>query len=369
MPGVKTSKGKGKIVSQTSGLEGKNENEDTHQVMKNFKVFKSLFESLEPLSLRNINNKEWGCPACKGGDSKVKVSDRYKGIQGLIEHAKVTKSCNVGWHQKLVKVLEEEVKRRKVACTMAQHVYGKWLGLENACGECEIVWPPIIIIQNTNLDLSDNQQRAMGMGNKELLDCFKQYKPSKAKFAYGQKGHCGVSLLIFEDSIDGYLEADYLHRNFLRERRGRDNWNEYGMPNQNSSGKRILYGYMATSEDMEDFNKHSTKAKVKYDMVPYQLKVIEPVKKMKEENGRITWLEKKIDEDRESTKYLEEKVNDMIKRLDIQQQEMKILMAHAYERDEDCKKGYDFLENFYKQQIDQLKEGGKENIQKEKIGN
>ncbi|KAH9302938.1 hypothetical protein KI387_014521, partial [Taxus chinensis] len=342
-PHNRASKEEGKILSQAFRSEGDHEDEDdkkssnTHQAMKNNKVFKGFFESLEPLSLKVINNEEWGCPACKGGGARANA--RYKGMQSLIEHAKTTKFWNGRLHQKFVKVLEEEVKTRGIACSVVQHVYGKWLGLENVYSEHEIVWPPMVVIQNTNFGPSNNQQKVMGMGTTELLECFKQYKPTKAKYASGPKGHCGVSLLVFDDSTLGYLEADYLHKHFLKDKRGRDDWDSFGMTNQHSSGKRILYGYMATSEDIDNFNKYSTKAKVKYDMVPYQSKVIQQVKKMEGDSQKVVWLETKIVEDQERTKHLEEKINQMAEHMHIQREDMNNFMRKAMECEENCRKG------------------------------
>ena len=62
------------------------------------------------------------------------------------------------------------------------------------------------------------------MGTREMLESFKAYKPIKARQAYGSKGHRGTSLLSFEDFTVGYLEVDRLQKDFLKEGRGRADW-------------------------------------------------------------------------------------------------------------------------------------------------
>ena len=97
------------------------------------------------------------------------------------------------------------------------------------------------------------------MGNKELLDIFKDYSPMKARHAYGPQGHRGMSVVIFAESPTGYFNAERLAKEFSYSQKGRGNWEKPGKMIFYPDGerKRILYGYMATAEDMEIFNKHS----------------------------------------------------------------------------------------------------------------
>lgn len=354
------SKTMSKVVgSKIGGGEGDNDNNEAespnslgHEAMKKHILFKKLFESMDALSLKEVNETEWACPACKG---VVHSTNIYKGFKSLIDHAKNTKQENSILHRKLMKVLEEEFKRRSAAGFAVQQVYGKWLSLQEGHIDYEVVWPPMVIVENTNFNfkLQENQQSA-GMGNKELLECFKAYKPIKAKQSYGPKGHRGISLLIFEDSAVGYLEADRLQMDFLKEARGRADWDRRGTVTQPAGGKRTLYGYMAKKEDMENFNKHLGNGKAKYDMSSYKSMVIEPVKKMKEDSQKLVWLQAKIVEDKEVTKSLEETVDTMASRLEIQKSEVKIIIKKVSEQYEKWKNGLDYLERVYKQQIDEL---------------
>lgn len=93
------------------------------------------------------------------------------------------------------------------------------------------------------------------MGNQELLDYFSTYAAVRARHSYGPQGHRGMSVLIFEASATGYLEAERLHKHFAEQGTDRNAW--FGRPNLfYPGGKRQLFGYLATKEDMEVFNRH-----------------------------------------------------------------------------------------------------------------
>lgn len=94
------------------------------------------------------------------------------------------------------------------------------------------------------------------MGNQELLDYFSSYSALKARHSYGPKGHRGISVLIFESSTAGYLEAARLHKHFKEQGRDRDAWARCNTPFC-LGGKRQLYGYLAVKDDLDIFNQHA----------------------------------------------------------------------------------------------------------------
>ena len=98
----------------------------------------------------------------------------------------------------------------------------------------------------------------LGMGNQELLDNFKDYeKDVKARHSYGPKGHRGMSVLIFESSVVGYMEAERLNKHFENEGTDRDAWDQsLRRILYYPGGQRQLYGYMATKRDLDFFNQH-----------------------------------------------------------------------------------------------------------------
>lgn len=93
------------------------------------------------------------------------------------------------------------------------------------------------------------------MGNSELLEYFSSYAAVKARHSYGPQGHRGMSVLIFESSAGGYLEAERLHRHFSDQGTDREAWNR-GRVLFLPGGKRPLYGFMAVKEDLDNFNQH-----------------------------------------------------------------------------------------------------------------
>lgn len=94
------------------------------------------------------------------------------------------------------------------------------------------------------------------MGVQELLECFGSFATVKARHLYGPQGHLGTSLLIFESTPVGYLEAERLHKHFLEQGTGREAWEQRCKLSCHEEGHQ-LYGYLATKDDVELFNQHS----------------------------------------------------------------------------------------------------------------
>lgn len=94
------------------------------------------------------------------------------------------------------------------------------------------------------------------MGNQELLDYFKGYAAARAKHSYGPRGHRGISVLIFDSSAVGYVEAERLHRHFIGQGTGRAAWESNRRVLFYPGGKRQLYGFLAKKDDIDEFNKH-----------------------------------------------------------------------------------------------------------------
>ncbi|GLJ47294.1 hypothetical protein SUGI_0998700 [Cryptomeria japonica] len=323
----------------------------SHETMKKNKWFKGFFETLDSLTVEQINEPErqWHCPACSGG---VGAIDWYRGMPPILTHAKTVTSKRVKLHRKLLEVLEEELRRRG-AYAISEEMVGKWKGLQEPMIDREIVWPPIVIVQNTILDQDENEQW-VGMGNKELLDYFKGYKAMKARHAYGPKGHRGMSVLIFEETAMGYLEAERLHRHFLKEGRGKDDWERRKIL-FHPGGQRVLYGYYATNEEMEIFNRHSKgKARLRSEMKSYHKMVVEKMKQMDEDNQKLIYFRSKVSKEQEHSKTLEETVTLVSSKLRMRESEIKIVRKRAVEQHEENKKEMDYLEQSYREQIDQL---------------
>ncbi|CAJ1937665.1 unnamed protein product [Sphenostylis stenocarpa] len=129
----------------------------SHEIRKKNKWFKAFFENLDSLSIETINEPErqWHCPACRGGPGAI---DWYRGIQSLMTHAKAKGSKRVKIHREFAEILDEELRRRGTAVIPPGEVFGKWKGLKDEEKDHEIVWPPMVVIQNTRLEQDENDK-------------------------------------------------------------------------------------------------------------------------------------------------------------------------------------------------------------------
>ncbi|XP_059623858.1 protein SUPPRESSOR OF GENE SILENCING 3 homolog [Cornus florida] len=184
----------------------------SHDTRKRSRWFNAFFDILDKLTVEQIHElaRQWHCPACQNGPGAI---DWYRGLQPLTTHAKTKGSNRVKLHREFAEVLEEELHRRGTSVIPAGEAYGKWKGLDKTVKDHEIVWPPMVVIMNTRLE-KDDSDKWLGMGNQELLDYFSSYRAVKARRSYGPQGHQGMSVLIFEGSAMGYLEAERLDKHF-----------------------------------------------------------------------------------------------------------------------------------------------------------
>nr|GEV61484.1 protein suppressor of gene silencing 3 [Tanacetum cinerariifolium] len=281
------------------------ESPKSHEERKKHKWFVEFFTTLDKLTVEQINepDRQWHCPACKNGPGAI---EWYKSLQYLISHAQRIGSKRVKLHRDFAEVLEEELRIKGSTVVAAGESYGQWEGLDEKVEDKEIVWPPMVIIMNTLLE-PDEKDKWKGMGNQELLDYFPNFAAVKARHSYGPKGHRGMSLLTFESSAVGYTEAERLSKHFEQQGAHRDAW--YNRPQLYlPGGKRRLYGYMATKQDMDNFNQHCSKGKpmVKFEMVSYLENYVNQLKQMKEDNQLLNFYKDKSAKDARHAKAMEE---------------------------------------------------------------
>ncbi|XP_020233536.1 protein SUPPRESSOR OF GENE SILENCING 3 [Cajanus cajan] len=320
------------------------------ETRKKSKWFKDFFENLDGLSIEKINEQErqWHCPACKGGPGAI---DWYNGLQPLLTHAKTKGSKRVKIHREFAELLDEELCRRGSAVIPSGEVFGKWKGLKDEEKDHEIVWPPMVVIQNTRLEQDENDTW-LGMGNQELLNYFSAYAAAKARHSYGPQGHRGMSVLIFEASAIGYLEAERLHKHFVEQRTDRDSWFSNNRRLFLPGGRRQLYGYMAVKEDLDFFNRHCQgKSRLKYNMRSYQEMVVNQLRQMNEDNQLLNYFKDRDAKKQKQTKALEESLGIVTEKLRRTMEENRIVRLRTKMQHEENKEEMYMQEQFFKDQI------------------
>ncbi|CAI9285406.1 unnamed protein product [Lactuca saligna] len=343
-----------------------------HESRKKNQWYSDFFETLDSLTVEQINEptRQWHCPACQNGPGAI---DWYRSLPSLVTHAKTKGSKRVKIHRELAEVLEEELRRRGATVVAAGESYGQWKGLNEVVKDKEIVWPPMVVIMNTQLEQDENE-KWLGMGNQELLDYFKDYeKAVKARHSYGPKGHRGMSVLIFESSAVGYTEAERLSKHFENEGTDRDAWDQsHRRILFYPGGQRQLYGYMATKRDLDFFNQHCQgKSKLKFELVSYQERVVNELKQMSEDNQQLIWYKNRIAKEQMHSKALEESFTLVSQRLRKTEEENRIVRERTQRYHEENKEAMDSQEQFFKDQLKIIqdarnaKEGNFDKLQRE----
>lgn len=137
------------------------ESEDSHKshsTQRMSKWFRNFFQDLDILTEEQLHehDRQWHCPACQGG---VGAIDWYRGLQPLLAHSKTVRSKRVKLHKAFAEVLEEEIRIRGAAPgTHGCGKYGKWRGLGDENENKHIVWPPMVVVRNTQLEQDEDDK-------------------------------------------------------------------------------------------------------------------------------------------------------------------------------------------------------------------
>ncbi|XP_022749225.1 protein SUPPRESSOR OF GENE SILENCING 3-like [Durio zibethinus] len=325
------------------------ENEKSHEARKKNKWFNAFFESLEKLTVEEIISpvQRWHCPACQGGPGAI---NWYRGVQPLMTHAMTKTTRRAKMHRVFAELLVEEMRRRGTLIKSVSDAFGRWEGLNDRVADHEIIWPPMVIIMNTLYEQDDNGKWT-GMGNQELLNYFSSYAAVKARHSYGPQGHRGMSVLIFESSAAGYLEAARLHKHFKEQGRDRDAWDCSRVPFC-PGGKRQLYGYIAMKGDLDIFNQHSQgKSKLKFETRSYQEMVESQIKKINDDSQQLTRLKKKVAQEQQNSQVLVESLGRLSEKLRQATEENSIVRPQTRLQHEQNKKELGAKEQHFKEKI------------------
>ncbi|KAL8118946.1 hypothetical protein AgCh_016438 [Apium graveolens] len=304
------------------------ESQKSHETLKKSTLLKSFFDTLDEMKAEEINepDRQWHCPACHGGPGAI---DWYRGLQPLITHAKTKGKRRAKAHRLLAKLLDEELRGRGSSVIPAGEAFGKWKGLnQSEVRDQKIVWPPMVIITNTQLE-NDDSGKWIGMGNPELLEYFNNYAAVRSRHSYGPQGHRGMSVLIFEASAVGYFEAERLSKHFEEQGTNREAWDrrqKLFLP----GGQRLLYG----------------KSKLKFEMRSYEEMVVNPMKQMNEENHLLHWYKKEAVKEKKHSKTLEESFGALTEKLGKTLEENRIVRQRTKMHHEQIKEEQKDMDNF-----------------------
>ncbi|XP_058084407.1 protein SUPPRESSOR OF GENE SILENCING 3 [Magnolia sinica] len=214
--------------------------------------------------LENGKNGPLRCLACDR-DSKD-----YADVHGLIMHA---------YNSQNAALRVDHLGLHKALCVLMGWNYAKGPDSSKAyesfsASEAEankedlIIWPPIVIIHNTKTGRKKDG-RVEGLGNKEMDNKLKElgFSGGKSKSMYGRDGHMGITVVKFTSSQSGLKEAERLAEFFEKDKHGRRGWahaqasqlgeddeqnpNLVKVDEKTGEKKRIFYGYLGTSSDLD----------------------------------------------------------------------------------------------------------------------
>ncbi|XP_024392387.1 protein INVOLVED IN DE NOVO 2 isoform X2 [Physcomitrium patens] len=123
------------------------------------------------------------------------------------------------------------------------------------------VRPWMGILQNIdNRTRRPADQFRIGPGAADIKEHLRAFNPESVKVLYDYKGHLGMAVVGFRNTMDGFKDAEAFENSFCLKRRGRK---DFEMNYPHALGEH-LYGWMATEKDVDGWNKGSHKLLVEH---------------------------------------------------------------------------------------------------------
>lgn len=223
-------------------------------------AFELAWDGLQNGQLKCLNSD--GTFRCPFSPGRKKQDYRYSEIfQHAVGVGKGKRGpVPAGKHRALQKFLEENLAGR--AQPQAERVIHLQQEIPARIdSDDKRVRPWMGILQNI-----DNRTRRpsdgfrIGVGGAEIKEHLKAFNPESVKVLYDYKGHLGMAVIGFRNSMDGFKDAEAFDNSFYHKKRGRRDFDK-DFPHECGTH---LYGWMATKKDFDGTNKGSHKLLIEH---------------------------------------------------------------------------------------------------------
>ncbi|KAG9443855.1 hypothetical protein H6P81_015195 [Aristolochia fimbriata] len=178
-------------------------------------------------------------------DTHGLVTHAFNSLKGLrTEHFGLHKALCVmlGWDSSIAPDLSKQYQSMPAAEAALQR-------------EDLILWPPVVVIHTSSIQeiLANERMEEMlgGMG----------FSGGKIKVCSGRQANERLLLVKYPATFSGLQEAEQLHKYFVKNKRGREEWRQTSSKGSSNGGnigegseqvkvEMLLYGYLGTAEDV-----------------------------------------------------------------------------------------------------------------------
>ncbi|XP_072951287.1 uncharacterized protein [Typha angustifolia] len=129
-----------------------------------------------------------------------------------------------------------------------------------------ILWPPLVILHNSSIEKKVTKNEARIVTNEGIEEILTDIGigSGKAKISYGKPANQSMFLVKFMPTFSGLQEAEKLHKHFADRKRGKQEFQQIKISNGKMEApvkkvEELLYGYMASTEDMHKLDAETKK--------------------------------------------------------------------------------------------------------------